>query len=338
LVKRTQSHKSHQAPELHAIDTETEVYQFARAAKALAKQVGFASFDCGLVSIAASEIAMNALRHAGSGIASLSLTANGKGIEICIEDRGPGIADTELAMQDGYTTHPLGLGMGLGAARRLMDELIFNPHDAAGCRITMRKYLPIPDCFADIGVVSFPAVREHINGDGYFIKGYEGDKLLVSVLDGAGKGDAAAAATKLALTVLHDNFSLPLAPLLQLCHQTLTAHHSRRGLDIALLRLSSTDAEFCGVGNIGVHTSVNHHFSFYLQNGSAGNAIPEPINVIRHPLPASFILSLHTDGITSSDFSAFYGAEDSAQAIATRIFDSYALAEDDATLLVIRRI
>ncbi len=69
-----------------------------------------------------------------------------------MEDRGPGIEDVELALQDGYSQgQPVeerpphrprgGLGQGLGAAQRLLDELEIAPHPEGGTRITGRKYL-----------------------------------------------------------------------------------------------------------------------------------------------------------------------------------------------------
>ena len=54
-------------------------------------------------------------------------------------DSGPGIADVEAAMQEGFSTAG-GLGMGLPGARRLMDEFQVSSEEGKGTRITMKKW------------------------------------------------------------------------------------------------------------------------------------------------------------------------------------------------------
>jgi len=60
---------------------------------------------------------------------------------VCAEDEGPGIADIERAMEDGYSTGR-GLGLGLPGARRLMDRLIVESTLGRGTRIEMWKWVP----------------------------------------------------------------------------------------------------------------------------------------------------------------------------------------------------
>jgi serine/threonine-protein kinase RsbT len=62
-----------------------------------------------------------------------------RGIEIVCDDQGPGIADIELVMQDGYSTSR-GMGMGLPGARRLMDEFTIHSSEGQGTTITCRKW------------------------------------------------------------------------------------------------------------------------------------------------------------------------------------------------------
>ena len=61
------------------------------------------------------------------------------GIEIVCEDRGPGIADIDLVMQDGYSTSR-GMGLGLPGAKRLMDEFTVQTQLGGGTTITCRKW------------------------------------------------------------------------------------------------------------------------------------------------------------------------------------------------------
>src|SRR5437762_1233026 len=72
---------------------------------------------------AASEIARNTVIYGRGGTVRIEALVDGirKGLRLTFEDQGPGIADLELAQRDGYTTGT-GLGMGLGGARRLVNE------------------------------------------------------------------------------------------------------------------------------------------------------------------------------------------------------------------------
>jgi serine/threonine-protein kinase RsbT len=64
----------------------------------------------------------------------------GRGIEVVCEDNGPGIANVELVMQDGYSTSS-GLGMGLPGAKRLMDEFEIETRLDVGTRVTVKRWL-----------------------------------------------------------------------------------------------------------------------------------------------------------------------------------------------------
>jgi serine/threonine-protein kinase RsbT len=85
--------------------------------------LGFGLADQTKVVTAASELARNTLRYGGGGEARVMLVQNAgrRGVKLDFVDNGPGIADVDLALRDGYTTGG-GLGMGLGGSKRLCDE------------------------------------------------------------------------------------------------------------------------------------------------------------------------------------------------------------------------
>jgi serine/threonine-protein kinase RsbT len=127
-----------------AVRTRLDADQARREARRLAAGLGFAPADAESVALATSELAMNLHRYATGGEIVLRAVSDGarRGVEIESRDSGPGIADTDLAFQDGYTTGG-GLGSGLPSARRLMDELALTT-GPAGTRIVARKWLPSP--------------------------------------------------------------------------------------------------------------------------------------------------------------------------------------------------
>ena len=90
---------------------------------------------------AASELARNALDHGGGGSVLLEALTDGplRGLRLTFEDQGPGIADPETALRDGFTTGG-GLGLGLGGARRLSNEFDLVSLPGKGTRVTITRW------------------------------------------------------------------------------------------------------------------------------------------------------------------------------------------------------
>jgi serine/threonine-protein kinase RsbT len=107
----------------------------------IALNLGFSLGDATVVSAAISEIARNILDYTPGGEIVLRVVERGgrRGIEIVGSDQGPGIADVQQALQDGYSTSG-SLGLGLPGARRLMDEFEIDSEPGAGTTVTMRKW------------------------------------------------------------------------------------------------------------------------------------------------------------------------------------------------------
>jgi serine/threonine-protein kinase RsbT len=103
---------------------------------------GFESTDEFIIASAASELATNILRFAGSGELDISIIRNLKGnlgIELFASDSGPGIRDIEKAMQDQYSTLKNSLGLGLPSVKRIMDEFTIESFPGKGTRVLARK-------------------------------------------------------------------------------------------------------------------------------------------------------------------------------------------------------
>ena len=102
---------------------------------------GFSLIEQTKVITAASELARNTLDYGGGGevIIELLEQSGKKGVRLSFVDRGPGIANMDLALTDGYTTGG-GLGMGLTGARRLMNEFEIDSKVGEGTRVTVTKW------------------------------------------------------------------------------------------------------------------------------------------------------------------------------------------------------
>lgn len=123
------------------IHSETDIVVARQSGRTLASEIGFSGSELTVIATAISEVARNIVNYAKSGEIVLQRVQNGKrsGLLIIARDQGPGIADIDLALQDGYSTSS-GLGLGLPGARRLMDELEIVSEVGKGTTITMRKW------------------------------------------------------------------------------------------------------------------------------------------------------------------------------------------------------
>ena len=124
-----------------AIRTDADVVTARQEARTMGAGLGFSSTDLTLLATAISEVARNITTYAGEGEVTLrALDEDGRnGIEVLATDQGPGIADVELAMQDGYTTGN-GLGLGLPGTRRLVDDFELRTTPGAGTTVRLVKW------------------------------------------------------------------------------------------------------------------------------------------------------------------------------------------------------
>jgi serine/threonine-protein kinase RsbT len=113
-------------------------------AREAAKGLGFGLVDQSRIATAVSELARNVVRYATGSRGDVEITEvaspeHGIGLEIVVRDAGPGIANVEQALRDGFTSGQ-GLGMGLPGARRLMDEMAIESALGQGTTVTIRKW------------------------------------------------------------------------------------------------------------------------------------------------------------------------------------------------------
>jgi serine/threonine-protein kinase RsbT len=107
----------------------------------LARGEGFSETATASLATAASEVVRNIVVHARAGEMGLwTIEERGRrGIMLVARDDGPGIADVDRAMQDGYSTGQ-GLGLGLPGARRLVDDFALTSVDGEGTTVVLKKW------------------------------------------------------------------------------------------------------------------------------------------------------------------------------------------------------
>jgi serine/threonine-protein kinase RsbT len=123
------------------IASDTDIVLVRKVVRTWAVELGLGLVDQTKTITAASELARNTLVYGGGGTMLMEVLADGrrKGLRLTFEDRGPGIADIELALRDGYTTGQ-GMGLGLSGSKRLVNEFEIASRVGEGTRVAITKW------------------------------------------------------------------------------------------------------------------------------------------------------------------------------------------------------
>lgn len=118
-----------------------DVVRVRQETRARSIEAGLGLIDQTRIVTAASELARNTLIYGGGGTVRIQTFAEGprNGVILIFDDRGPGIANLDQALTDGYTTGG-GLGLGLSGARRLASEFEIDSEVGAGTKIKIARW------------------------------------------------------------------------------------------------------------------------------------------------------------------------------------------------------
>ena len=315
-----------------------------RKAKAVVGETGFAHSAVEEIAIVVRELTSNIVKHAGEGTITITPCENDgrRGIEIRAEDIGPGIADVDQALEDGYSTAG-SLGYGLGAVHRLMDDLVIESHEngTTGAQIVATRWNSEPSLRTNQTPLTAGAATrtkpgmEH-NGDAFIIK-REDETMLVGVIDGLGHGQAAHRAAQQAHQYIKTHASQPLSRLFQGVERTC---RNTRGVVMALARfdLTAEQATVGSVGNISIKVlNAPKPMNVITPRGVLGGNAPQPA-IREWDWDRAYTLIMHSDGVTTrwsrDDFAHL--KDESATTAARELLQSLAEARDDATVLVVK--
>jgi anti-sigma regulatory factor (Ser/Thr protein kinase)/serine/threonine protein phosphatase PrpC len=342
----------------HAIDAAAAHH----AAKEMAARMGFGEQECEEIAIVVSELATNQFKHAqGGDIALEPLAGDPPGILVEAVDAGPGIANIQKALADGFSTAG-GLGLGLGAIHRLMDVVDIVSQPGQGTHISCKRWLHPPiqtvsPSPLDIGVATRPLFGQGVNGDAFVVRQW-GEHALVGVIDGLGHGPLANQAAETARQYVESHAGQPLDALFNGAAKACLA---TRGVVMALARFDfgafppggnrlGTDLRglpepapavrfaFASLGNIEVRLLGSPEpANFKIRRGIVGINAPK-VTVTEHPWSEDCILILHSDGLTThwqpEDFPNL--ARSAAGKAAQALLVSLAKEDDDATVVVVK--
>ena len=320
----------------------TRVGEARRHAAKLATELDFKETDAGRLALVVTELGTNLIKHARSGrllLAARSCGESGSEVEVLAIDEGPGIANVEQCMGDGFSTGG-SPGTGLGAIRRLADD--FDLHSAvpagtvAVARVRPATTAPAPGLFR-FGVVALNAPGETVCGDGWCLV-TDRSRAALLMADGLGHGPGAAEASQAALRLFR---KAPFGPLPALLEQGHAALRATRGAAVMAAQLDAVGStvRFAGAGNVIMRlVSGVSDRSLLSQHGTIGLQIRRPEEVVAE-WPRHAVLAVHTDGIMArwpaAAVSGLLGRDPSL--VAAVIARDYCRGRDDATILVLRR-
>jgi serine/threonine-protein kinase RsbT len=123
------------------LGSEPDIVRARQLVRKLAQDTRFSLVDQTKLVTAASELARNTVKHGGGGYMDMQLLADGgrQGIRLHFVDEGPGIADLDQAMTDGWTSGG-GLGLGLSGSRRLSNEFEIQSAPGEGTRVSITRW------------------------------------------------------------------------------------------------------------------------------------------------------------------------------------------------------
>jgi serine/threonine-protein kinase RsbT len=136
------SHRQHRTARVTLrLQSDEDVVGLRKQVRERAVAIALSLVDQTKLVTAASELGRNTIKYGGGGEVHLDSLTDGirKGIALLFIDAGPGIADIDSALRDGFTTGG-GLGLGLGGSKRLADEFEIDSRPGEGTAVLVVKW------------------------------------------------------------------------------------------------------------------------------------------------------------------------------------------------------
>jgi anti-sigma regulatory factor (Ser/Thr protein kinase) len=323
-----------------SVQDQSQVAEARRRAVAAAQRHGFSNEDTGRVALVATELSTNLLKHGRGGEFLVGSFADhdASGVELIALDKGPGMANVDACLEDGYSSAGTA-GQGLGAVIRQSHQVDIASWPGAGTGILARLEAGQPPPgkrvppAARTGAIAVPVRGEEICGDSWSVSEQGGAPTLL-VADGLGHGPQAAEASVEAVRLFHRFHGHRVPTLLDYIHGGLRA---TRGAAVSIARLDRAAGKviFSGIGNVaGVLVANGDVRRMVSMPGTAGHNARK-IQSFDYPFESGLVI-LHSDGLQSSWTLDRYPniAARHPALIAAVLYRDLTRGRDDASVLV----
>lgn len=325
------------------VSNDSDIGECRRVAKRLADGYRFDEVSAGRISIIATELATNIVRHAGQGEVLIQVLDDGvtPELELLAIDRGPGMQDMDACMRDGYSSGGTA-GCGLGAVSRLSST--FDAFSVAGQgtvvmskterKLNLAGQKSAPRSSLEFGAISIAIAGEVECGDTWRVAD-DGSLVSLLVADGLGHGALAAAASRAAAAAFTVNpFENPSVSM-QNIHRALPGTRGAAAA-CALLRIAELRVDYAGVGNIsGAVVTRDHSRGMVSHNGTLGLQLLRT-QQFEYEWPLGSRVVMHSDGLSARwSLAAYPGLHLRHSAvIAAVLYRDFVRRRDDATVVV----
>lgn len=300
----------------------------------VAHALGFEEGRRSDIGIVVTELSNNLLAHAGRGeVLICPVRADTDWLDILAVDNGQGIQDVARAFEDGVSTGGTA-GQGLGAIKRLSDEVSVYSTPGGGTVVFCRFRLSASGAKTPFGVVSIPVHGEVENGDSYLVIPGAAQSFYM-VVDGLGHGTWASQAAAEAVKAVSSCSRDSLGEIMTATHNALRATRGA-AMSIAVVNHERSVVAYAGVGNIsGLIGNGNTSRNMISQNGTLGASLPR-VQEYSYPFEPGMLLLMFSDGMTSKcSLSGQPGLVNRPPGlIAGLLYREYKRGRDDATVLV----
>ena len=318
----------------HFIDDASAIGEARRDAQRLATEAGLDETAVGRVGIVVTELATNLVRHAERGELLVQTIASDSGvqIEVLAIDRGPGMADVQRCLADGYSSGGTS-GNGLGAVKRLSGLFDAYSIPGSGTAIVARVGKGRGPAF---GAICTAVRGETVSGDAWRLAFRPGEVSAI-VFDGLGHGPLAASASEAGIEAFA---AIPFDPPerhIARSHERLSGTRGAAGACIR--RWPDGRLSFAGIGNITARACGGERSQGLVShNGTLGLQVRRVQQFEYAAVPDSLIV-LHSDGLSARwDLADYPGLRQHHPAlVAAVLYRDHGRGRDDATVVVVGR-
>ena len=250
------------------IRNENEITIAIHKCKILAKSLGFDDYSISFITASIAEIAINAVRYGVNGRIYYSPTYNNLGLRIIIIDTGKGISNIKLSLKDNYSSSLNSLGVGLGAARRAMNNFWIKSQINKGTIVLMKKHLPI-----DKNIISWGLAHSINKNEFNFIEQeFDGDKLLLGLIKSQSLDNKASDISQHLKSIVIENVGSSLNRLLGLVQQYLINNTENHDFEVCLCYIKPNSFSFTGVGKFYFGLNNENNIRFATSSDSLWNS------------------------------------------------------------------